>query len=81
MQCTYNRPTVLRGSLDHNKNLPYTEATVNITSPLSVVEGNTGTTNFNIEVELQIGSLPLARDVVVTLSTEDGTAAGKLAVE
>ena len=56
-------------------------ATVNITTPLSVVEGNTGTTNFNIDVELQIGSLPLARDVVVTLSTKDGTAAGRLAVE
>ena len=54
-------------------------ATVNVSSPLSVEEGSTGVTDFNVEIQLQIGSVPLARDVVVTLSTEDGTATGRLA--
>ena len=43
------------------------------------IGGNSGTNDFNIEVDLQIGSVPLARDVVVTVSTEDGTARGRLA--
>ena len=56
----------------------FTVAIFNVSLPLSVVEGNTGIANVYILVELQISSVPLARDVIVTLSTEDGTATGKL---
>ena len=44
-----------------------------------MTEGNAGTTVLDVNVELQIGSVPLARDVAVTVSTEDGTATGRLA--
>ena len=56
-----------------------TVAVVNVSSSLSVLEGDSGTNDFNIEVELQISSVPLARDVAVTVSSEDGTATGRLA--
>ena len=61
------------------KTLLTTVAVVNVSSSLSVTEGNFSTINFSIEVELQIGSVPLARDVVLTLSTEDGAATGRRA--
>jgi len=67
--------TILRAC---EKLLFTTVAVVNVSSSRSVSEGNSGTNDFNIEVELQIGSVPLARDVAVTVSTEDGTATGRL---
>lgn len=74
------RVTVPMGYCLHNSiiSIFLTVAVVNVSSPLSVVEGNTGITNFNIEVELQISSVLLARDVIVTLSTEEDTATGRL---
>ena len=54
-------------------------AVVRVSSSQSVTEGNSGITVLDVNVELQIGSVPLARDVAVTISTEDGTATGRLA--
>jgi len=54
-------------------------AVVSVSSSRSVTEGNAGTTVLDVNVELQISSVPLARDVVVTVSTAGGTATGRLA--
>ena len=70
--------SLLLGNCVYKTLLP-TVAVVNVSSSLSVTEGNSSTSNYTIEVELQIGSVPLARDVIITLSTENGTATGRLA--